>query len=292
MTFPFVISVFHPCQKRKLAESDQLAEFGQDDFQDDAFDERWEKEWKRHVFWCAMKQVRRELPRKTVDVFERCDLNGEAPAAVAAEMNVSLATVYNYRSGVLARLRKFEVPSPPRLRRLKPKTICNCSASASSSVLFFPHRFLLRGIRFKMCLFHRQNSFAEIGKEHMVRVTKKVVKEKTEWSPFRVCVLDFSSLDILGQKRFLDERNREIRIPAQSTLNDADRKSVNGFMQGIVRMIDAWDNSKTNTENRRTQAEDNRFDRAKALALFAWEDGARGRGRRWRCSPWMDVCCR
>ena len=71
-------------------------------------------------------------------------------------------------------------------------------------------------------------------------VTKKVVKEKTEWSPFRVCVLDFSSLDILGQKRFLDERNREIRIPAQSTLNDADRKSVNGFMQGIVRMIDAW----------------------------------------------------
>lgn len=99
-------------------------------------------------------------------------------------------------------------------------------------------------------------------------VTKKVVKEKTEWSPFRVCVLDFSSLDILGQKRFLDERNREIRIPAQSTLNDADRKSVNGFMQGIVRMIDAWDNSKTNTENRRTQTEDNRFDRAKALALY------------------------
>ena len=94
-------------QKRKLAESDQLAEFGQDDFQDDAFDERWEKEWKRHVFWCAMKQVRRELPRKTVDVFERCDLKGEAPAAVAADMNISLATVYNYRSGVLARLRKF-----------------------------------------------------------------------------------------------------------------------------------------------------------------------------------------
>ena len=59
------------------------------------------------MFWCAMKQVRRELPQKTVDVFERCDLKGEAPAAVAADMNISLATVYNYRSGVLARLRKF-----------------------------------------------------------------------------------------------------------------------------------------------------------------------------------------
>lgn len=99
-------------------------------------------------------------------------------------------------------------------------------------------------------------------------ITETVVKEKAKWSPFRVCVLDFSSLDIQGQKRFLDEKNKAINIPPQCTLNDADRKSVNSVMQGFVRMIDAWDNTKTNTENRSAQVDDNKFDRAKALDLY------------------------
>ena len=99
-------------------------------------------------------------------------------------------------------------------------------------------------------------------------VTEKVVRKQSEWTPFRVCVLDFTSLDIQGQKRFLDERNQPIVIPPQCTLTDADRKSVNSVMQGFVRMIDAWDNTRTNTENRKAQAEDNAFNRSKALDLY------------------------
>lgn len=99
-------------------------------------------------------------------------------------------------------------------------------------------------------------------------ITETVVKEKTKWSPFKVCVLDFTTLDIKGQKRFLDEKNNPIHVPPQSTLNDADRKSMNSIMQGFVRMIDAWDNTKTNDANREAQVEDNKFSRAKALDLF------------------------
>ncbi|MBQ9336937.1 MAG: PEGA domain-containing protein [Lentisphaeria bacterium] len=101
-------------------------------------------------------------------------------------------------------------------------------------------------------------------------ITTTVVKEKTKtkWQPFRVCVLDFTTTDIQGQKRFLDQQNRPIVIPPQNTLNAEDRKSINSVMQGFVRMIDAWDNSKTNTSNRLTQADDNAFTRGKALELY------------------------
>ena len=101
-------------------------------------------------------------------------------------------------------------------------------------------------------------------------ITKTVIqeKEKIQWSPFRVCVLDFTSLDIQGQKRFLDQQNNPIVIPPQNTLNAEDRKSINAVMQGFVRMIDAWDNTRTNTANRAAQVEDNSFNRAKALDLY------------------------
>lgn len=101
-------------------------------------------------------------------------------------------------------------------------------------------------------------------------ITKTVVqeKEKVKWSPFRVCVLDFTTVDIEGQKRFLDQQNNPIAIPPQNTLNSEDRKSINAVMQGFVRMIDAWDNTRTNTANRSAQVEDNAFTRAKALELY------------------------
>ena len=121
-------------------------------------------------------------------------------------------------------------------------------------------------------------AFAAPGAERTTEVTtstvitKTVIREttetKTKWRPFRVCVLDFSSLDIQGQKRFLDQQNKPINIPPQCTLNDADRKSINSIMQGFVRLIDAWDNTKTNTANRGVQAEDNVFNRTKALELY------------------------
>ncbi len=99
-------------------------------------------------------------------------------------------------------------------------------------------------------------------------ISEIVVKETAPWSPLRVCVLDFTSLDTLGQKRFLDESNKPIEIPVQSTLNDADRKSMNSVMQGFVRIIDAWDNARTNQANREAQKADNAFNRAKALELY------------------------
>ena len=48
-------------------------------------------------------------------------------------------------------------------------------------------------------------------------ISKTVVTEKKQWSPFKVCVMDFTSLDILGQKRFLDEKNNPITVPPQCT---------------------------------------------------------------------------
>ena len=101
-------------------------------------------------------------------------------------------------------------------------------------------------------------------------ITKTVIqeKEKIKWSPFRVCVLDFTSIDTQGQKRFLDQQNNQIVIPPQNTLNAEDRKSINAVMQGFVRMIDAWDNTRTNSANRHAQVDDNAFNRAKALELY------------------------
>ena len=93
-------------------------------------------------------------------------------------------------------------------------------------------------------------------------------KVKGKWKPLKVCVLDFTSVDIEGQKRFLNTENRPIEIPPQCTLNEADRKSVNSIMQGFVRMIDAWDNTRTNTANRAVQLDDDAFTREKALSLY------------------------
>ncbi|MBQ7402347.1 MAG: PEGA domain-containing protein [Lentisphaeria bacterium] len=99
-------------------------------------------------------------------------------------------------------------------------------------------------------------------------ISETVVKEKVKWTPFNVCVLDFTSADIEGQKRFLDHRNQPILIPTQSTLTDADRNSMSKVMQGYVKMIDAWDTSSTNSANRAAQIDDNIFSRQKALNLY------------------------
>ena len=53
----------------------------------------------------------------------------------------------------------------------------------------------------------------------------------------RVCVLDFTTIDINGQIRFLSGTNQKIDVPPQCTLNDADRKSINDVMQGFVRLV-------------------------------------------------------
>ena len=99
-------------------------------------------------------------------------------------------------------------------------------------------------------------------------VTTKETAKKPEWKPFKVCVLDFNTIDIFGQQRFLDVRNNPIVIPDQCMLTDADHRSISPYMQGYVRMIDASDVSRTNEANREAQIEDNIFTREKAIALY------------------------
>ena len=102
----------------------------------------------------------------------------------------------------------------------------------------------------------------------ITETVKTKAKEKPAWKPFKVCVLDFTSIDINGQIRFLDTKNNPIVIPPQNTLNDADHRTINSIMQGYVRMIDAWDNSWTNSANREAQVDDNVFTRKKAIDLY------------------------
>ena len=103
-------------------------------------------------------------------------------------------------------------------------------------------------------------------------ITKTIVqqqkKEEVKWVPFKVCVMDFTTVDIRGSKRFLDHTNKPIVIPQQCTLNADDRNSIHSVMQGFVRMIDAFDNSKTGDANRASQVADNNFSRAQAINLF------------------------
>ena len=94
---------------------------------------------------------------------------------------------------------------------------------------------------------------------------------------FRVCVMDFTTIDTDGQIRFLSGTNKKIAVPPQCTLNDADRKSVNSVMQGFVRIIDAVDNARTDEANRDAQVDDNVFRRKKALDI--WEKTVNGQAR-------------
>ncbi len=63
--------------------------------------------------------------------------------------------------------------------------------------------------------------------------------------PFRVCVLEFTTIDTQGKIRFIDPANKELDVAPRCTLNSADRTSVNDVMQGFVRLVDAIENHKT-----------------------------------------------
>jgi len=94
---------------------------------------------------------------------------------------------------------------------------------------------------------------------------------------FRVCVLDFTTIDINGQIRFLSGTNKKIDVPPQCTLNAEDRKSVNDVMQGFVRLVDAVDSARTQEANRDAQVNDNDFSREKALNI--WNTTVHGSAR-------------
>ena len=92
--------------------------------------------------------------------------------------------------------------------------------------------------------------------------------EPPAFEKLRVCVLEFTTIDVNGQIRFLSGTNKKIDVPPQCTLNDADRKSVDSVMQGFVRLVDAIDSSRTQEANRLAQIDDNIFNRAKALDIW------------------------
>ncbi len=87
------------------------------------------------------------------------------------------------------------------------------------------------------------------------------------FEPLRIAVLDFNTIDSKGIS-ILDHPNIKLDMPAQQTLNAADRASINSVMQGYVRMIDAWDTSATNSTNRWFQIQDNERNWAKWKELY------------------------
>lgn len=89
-----------------------------------------------------------------------------------------------------------------------------------------------------------------------------------ESKPLRVCVLDFTTADIIGQERFLDVESRRIEVPVPESLNTADRLSINRLMQGFVRMIDANSVADANAANIELQLEDRQIQWGKALDLY------------------------
>jgi len=106
---------------------------------------------------------------------------------------------------------------------------------------------------------------------------EEVRRETAVREPLRVCILDFESATTLGQERFLSGKNAAIKIPKAMTLVEADRTSVDSVMQGWVRVVDATSNLRTDDANRAAQTDDNRFDRAKALAVY--QETVKGQAR-------------
>lgn len=88
--------------------------------------------------------------------------------------------------------------------------------------------------------------------------------------PFRVCVMDFTTIDINGKIRFIDPANSNLDVAPRCTLVDADRTSVNDVMQGFVRLVDA-------IENHKTKDMKNAITRNDALAI--WQTSVHGTAR-------------
>ena len=69
-------------------------------------DEQTSQDQIRQLLRRAMLQVRSEFESKTWSAFERCVVDGQSTAVVAQELMLTTATVRQYRSRVLRRLRR------------------------------------------------------------------------------------------------------------------------------------------------------------------------------------------
>ncbi|MBN9523958.1 sigma-70 family RNA polymerase sigma factor [bacterium] len=72
---------------------------------DDGLQAEWEAEWQRTVLREALDVVRGEVEARTFRAFELYELEGRDVAAVATELGVSAATVYQARTRIVRRLR-------------------------------------------------------------------------------------------------------------------------------------------------------------------------------------------
>jgi RNA polymerase sigma-70 factor (ECF subfamily) len=67
----------------------------------------WEAEWERGLFAWASEQVRREVADSTWQAFWKTAVEGQSGKQVAADLGLSVASVYHARSRILARLKEL-----------------------------------------------------------------------------------------------------------------------------------------------------------------------------------------
>ena len=64
-------------------------------------------EYKAFLFRRALKEVERTMESTRVQCFKRCKIEGESPVNVAADLEISLATAYNYCNNVMEKLKEL-----------------------------------------------------------------------------------------------------------------------------------------------------------------------------------------
>ena len=64
-------------------------------------------EWRAFLLRRALKEVERIMESTRVQCFKRCKIEGESPATVADDLEISLATVYNYCNDVMEKLKEL-----------------------------------------------------------------------------------------------------------------------------------------------------------------------------------------
>jgi RNA polymerase sigma-70 factor (ECF subfamily) len=67
----------------------------------------WDTEWEQRLFAWACAQARREVAEETWRAFWRTVIDGQTGKQVAAELGLTLASVYHARSRVRSRLREL-----------------------------------------------------------------------------------------------------------------------------------------------------------------------------------------
>ena len=73
----------------------------------DAAAAEWDAEWERRLFAWACEQARREVTQATWQAFWKTAIDGQPGKQVAAELGLSVASVYHARSRVRARLKEL-----------------------------------------------------------------------------------------------------------------------------------------------------------------------------------------